>query len=222
MTPSYRDDRYEPLPGVLELPGVLIRKLGPRGRRALALVALLALAGLIAGAIVLVPEIDRTKRENAERERRETAERREAQRRRLIAESRPQRGRSRVARAASLPARRAVVGDLEAAILADARRRVRSGKLKPPPAIRTECTVLRYTPDPLKRLTRRRGRYLCVAVTSDLPEAAAYAGVVGHPFRAQVVFGSGRFTWCKWAGRPGEGAYRSRAPVQLPRACGRG
>jgi hypothetical protein len=219
MTPSYRDDRYEPLPGVLGLPGFLIRKLGRRGRRALAIASVVALAGLVAGAVVLVPEIDRSKRESAERERRETAERRQAERRRLIADSRPQRGRGAGAGAAR-PARAALLDDLEAAILADARARVRSGRLKPPPAIRTECRTLRYTPDPLKQLGRPRGRYLCVAVTSDLPKAAAYAGVLGHPFRALVDFPSGRFTWCKWAGRPGEGAYRTRAPVRLPRACG--
>ena len=34
-----RGDRYEPLPGLLGIPRYLVRKLSPRGRRILAIVA---------------------------------------------------------------------------------------------------------------------------------------------------------------------------------------
>ena len=42
---SSTGDRYEPLPGLLSIPAFLVRRMSPRGRKILALVAAVALVG---------------------------------------------------------------------------------------------------------------------------------------------------------------------------------
>lgn len=176
----------------------------------LTVVAAIAFVATVVGALTLVPRITETKRENAEQARRDAAAAMVARRRALIAEQRPQHGRSGAGAGA------VVLGDLESGILADARARTEAGKLSPPPASRVECEPLRHGQDP----SGVRVRYECIAVTSDLPTTdSTPAGVIGHPFRAVVDYDHGRFTWCKVSGRPGEGQFTSRALVQLPRAC---
>jgi hypothetical protein len=205
------DDRYDPLPGLLQVPGFLYRKLGPRGRVAAKVGGALLLVAAVVLAIVLVPRIADTKRERAEREEREAAAAMAERRRRLIAEQRPQRARA----APGLP-RSAVVTELERRVLADARERVEAGTLRPPPAKRVDCEPLSDSEHP----SGPRVGFACLAVTSDIPETEANAaGRLGHPFRAVVDFPSGRLTWCKVSGRPGEGSATRRALVRLPRAC---
>lgn len=205
-------DRYEPLPGLLSIPAFLIRRLGPRGRIALAVIAALALVAAVVGALTLVPRITESKRENAERERREAAAHLVARRRALIAEQRPHHGRSEAG-----SSRANVLGDLESGILADARARTAAGKLGRPPASRVECDPLGHGQDP----SGARVRYDCIAVTSDLPASETTpAGVVGHTFAAVVHYDSDRFTWCKVSGRPGEQAITAKFLVKLPRECG--
>ena len=65
--------------------------------------------------------------------------------------------------------------------------------------------------------------YDCIAITSELPsDENLPQGVIGHPFRAVADYGSGRFTWCKVSGRPGEGGLSQNDPaVRLPRECSR-
>lgn len=202
------DDRYEPLPGILALPGFLYRRLGPRGRVAAKVGGGLLLVAAIVAAIVLVPRITETKRERAEQERRDAAAAMAERRERLISEQRPHRG-----RASEGAPRAAVVAQLEERVLADARARVATGRLSGPPARRVECEVLR-------RGAGARVAYECVAVTSDLPSIEdSPRGVIGHPFRAVVDFSTGRLTWCKVSGRPGEGSITQRALVTLPRVC---
>jgi type II secretory pathway component PulM len=199
-------DRYEPLPGLLGLPAHLLRKLSPRGRKVAAAVGVLLLAGGVALAIVLVPRITESKRENAAAERRAQHEAAVRQRARLIAEQRPRRGRVAPADAgASLAA-------VERAITRDARARAETGELDNV-ARRTEC----------RHLGRDGGRVLlgCTAVTSEAQTTENVSGVVvGYSYRA-AISPSGRFAFCKSSGRPAVGFEARGLPeVELPRACG--
>jgi hypothetical protein len=107
-----------------------------------------------------------------------------------------------------------VMAALEEGILADARARDAAGELHGPPANRVACEPLTGAD-----LDAARVPYDCIAVTSDIPGSK---GVVGHPFRAVADFSSGRFTWCKISGHPGEGSLsEERFAVRLPRACSR-
>lgn len=178
----------------------------------LAFVAGVALVTAVVGALILVPRITESKREGAEQARRDAAAAMVARRRELIAEQRPRHGRSGADAARSL-----VLGALESGVLADARARAEAGELGRPPASRVECEPRRHGQDPTRVLVR----YQCIAVTSDLPASdTSPAGVVGHPFRALVDYDSGRFTWCKVSGRPGEGSFTAEALVTLPPECG--
>jgi hypothetical protein len=208
--PAPQDDRYDPLPGLFQLPSFLYRKLGPRGRVAVRVGAVLLVVGATIAAIVLVPRITETKRERAEQERRDAAAATAERRRRLIAEQRPHR--AQAPRGASDAA---VLTALHDEILADARRRVVSGTLSGPPAKRVECT---------KRAETDGGTivsYNCIAVTSDLPKlGTAPGGVLGHPYRAVIHYPSHSLTWCKISGRAGEGGFSRRdIAVRIPAAC---
>jgi len=217
------EDRYEPMPGLLSLPGFLVRKLGPRGRVAAAVLGALAAAGLIVAAVLLVPVITDVKRDNAEHAEREADRARAAERRALLRAQRPQTALATPAPAIAAIDRRDVVGQLERAIVSDVERRVAAGALRPPVAMYTSCATLRNTADALVGAGPRFGRLTCTAVTSRIPATpGTAAGVVGHPFRARVDFQSGRMTWCKVSGRAGEGGYRRNALVSVPRACGGG
>jgi hypothetical protein len=211
--PAPQDDRYEPLPGLLQLPSFLYRKLGPRGRIAVAVGGAVLLVAAVAAAIVLVPRIADTKRERADRERREAAAATAERRRRLIREQRPHHGRSEAS-----ASRAAVLAELQAAILADARARTASGQLAGPPAKSVRCRPLTGADAAASRVP-----YDCIAVTSELPsDESLPQGVIGHPFRAVAHFSTGRFTWCKVSGRAGEGGLTQNDPaVRLPRACSR-
>jgi hypothetical protein len=210
--PASQNDRYEPLPGLLQLPSFLYRKLGPRGRVAAWVGGTLLVVGLVVAAIVLVPRIADTKRERADRERREAAAAQAERRKLVIREQRPHRGASDAA------SRGAVLADLEAAILADARARAASGALSGPAAKSVRCRPLTGA-DP----TAARVPYDCIAITSELPsDEALPQGVIGHPFRAVAHYPTGRFTWCKVSGRAGEGGFtREDLALRLPRACSR-
>jgi hypothetical protein len=227
VNPSASRDRYEPLPGLLELPGFLIRKLGPRGRRILGAVAALLLLALAAGIVFGLPAVNDTKAERAaaERQARERAQAAEAAR--LEAEQRLVRGSGTpsagLAGAEAIEARRALAAELAAAVETDARARVQSGELDQG-IVRAECE--RYPrgargEDPATNLASSMGRYSCLAVTADAPRLETqHASSLGYPYRALVDFPSGRFTYCKVSGRPGEGSLRTDIPVKVPAACG--
>lgn len=184
-------DRYEPLPPVTRLPGLLWSRMGT-GARA---VAVLAALGLVTTVVVLAPRIAETKSENEARDRREAAEVRARQIREVRELQRP---RSATSTAADL--RR----DLERLITEDARSRPDAGRV-----LRTDCEAIRGG----------GGRFSCIAVTSDLPGGdVSRAGSVGFPFRAFVR--GRKLTWCRIAGQPGEGSNRGRPLVAIPRACG--
>ena len=151
---------------------------------ALALVGAALAAGLVVAAIVLVPKIAETNRNNAAAERRERAAALERLRERLIAEQRPHRG-------AAPPGlgRSAVLRRIEASITRDARAREAAGGLPPPPALYSVCKP--FADQPAGATT---GRLECVAVTSEVPgQGGERAGVVGHPFRVLVDYETGRY-----------------------------
>jgi hypothetical protein len=199
-------DRYEPLPGLFGLPGYLLRKLSPGGRKVAAGVGVLLLAAGVAAAIVMVPRISESKRDQAAEERRARARAAEQRRAQLIAEQRPRRGRLTAGQAG------APIAAIEGAITRDVRARVAAGKLDNP-ARRSEC----------RRLGRQGTRLLlaCTAVTSETASTDKYSGVVvGYSYRAAMSDG-GRFAFCKTSGRPAVGfEARGRPAVELPRACG--
>jgi hypothetical protein len=194
------------MPGLLGLPRHFLNKLSPRARRISLGIAAVLLAAAIVAAILLAPRISESKRERAAEERRAQAEALERERVRLTAEQRPRRGTLQAGAPAGL------VAGVEQAITRDAVARARSGELDNP-ARHTNC----------RALGRDGSRLLlaCTAVTSQTEGSENVSGVtVGYPYRAAIVPGSGRYSFCKTSGRPGEGSYTRRPPVALPRECG--
>ena len=210
--PAPQHDRYEPLPGLLQIPSFLYRKLGRRGRVVALVAGALVVVAAVAAAIVLVPRITETKKERAGRERREAAAAAAERRRQVIAEQRPHRARS------TSDSRGTVLAELQAAILADARARAASGDLAGPAAKSVRCRPLNGADPGATRVP-----YDCIAITSVLPsDENLPQGVIGHPFRAVADYSTGRFTWCKVSGRAGEGGFTQRGlAITFPRACSR-
>ena len=200
-------DRYEPLPGLVAMPGYFLRKLSPRGRSIAMWLGVLVLAASAAAAAVLVPQISETKRDRAAAERDARAIGFAKERARLIAEQRPRRGRLKIAGGAG-----ALVAGLESEITSDVRARVSGGDLEHP-ALRTDC----------RQLARESGRLLlgCTAVTSEVTSTRnTTAVVVGYRYRAVISPESARYAFCK-SGRPPVGFLPENLPkVELPRACG--
>ncbi len=186
----------------------------------------IALLGMIAGGILLVPAAQEAQQERDARERRERAENRERQIRALQLEQRPRFRRSasraapRAGSRARPAARAALLEEVSVSILDDARARVRRGTLDGP-IRRVECepfprSVTRVGAE--DDLSRRRGRYYCVAVTAEFEGTAeSVGGALGHPYRAKVDFASGRYAVCKVSGRPDP---TPDPRVTTPRVCG--
>jgi hypothetical protein len=203
--------RYEPLPGLAELPAWLWRRAG----RAVRIAAALMLLGAVAFAVALVPSLRESAREQDEATARARAAQRAELVRRLQAEQAPRRGRSGAIAPASadaadrLAARAGVMDDLAVAITADARARERRA------IDRTDCEPYPRTVDGTgahEILARRRGRYLCVAVAAEFE-----GGVIGEQYRALVDFQSGRYAFCKVISKMGP---TREQLVTTPRACG--
>jgi hypothetical protein len=215
-------DHYQPMPGIAELPAWLWRRMGRGGR----IGALVAVVVALATAAAVLPGILESKEEQAQDERRERAERRAELVRRLEAEQRPRFRRSAsvasagAAEAAQLEARAALMEELPAEILADARARVRRGQLDGP-IDRVRCEPFPRTVQGIgadEDLSRRTGRYSCVAVTADFGTGEAGAtGVIGHQYRAAVDFEDGRYAFCKISGQAGPSREQL---VTTPKACG--
>ena len=222
-----RSDRYEPLPSVPEIPAYLLRRLGPRGRRLAALLGSLLVVGLAAFAVFGVPAIQDTKAERTAAEQRANDAARAADIARMQAVQRILRGTGTPARglegAAAIAARHALAIDLSEAVAADARALAAKGELARG-VIRAECE--RYPrgargEDPATELASRTGRYSCLAITADAPRIETnQASSLGYPYRALLHFESGRFSYCKISGRPGEGSIARDFPVRIPAACG--
>ena len=225
-TPTEQDprqrDRYEPMPGIADLPGWLWRRMGRTAR----LTALGAVILLVAGTAALVPVILESKEDRAEADRRDRAERRAELVRTLEIEQRPRLRRSTsVAPPGATPsrqleARSTLVDELNAEILADARARVRSGDLDGP-IRRVACEPFPRSVDAVgahEQLGRSSGRYACVAVTAEFGTGEVGAtGVIGHQYRTMADFETGRYAFCKVSGQAGP----SREQLATtPRVCG--
>jgi len=203
-------ERYEPLPGLPQMPAWLWRRMG----RAARLAAVAAVLTAAAAAAVLIPVIREARQERVEAGRRASAAAEERTVRAQQAEQKPRFGRS------TATGRVRAAADLRAAIRVDALARVRAGTLTGP--IRgVECerfprTVGEVAPE--RDLALRRGRYACVAVTASFVGSEdVEGGSIGHPYRALLDFQTGRYAFCKVAGRPDPTPDQR---VTTPRACG--
>jgi hypothetical protein len=210
------------MPSLIELPGRAWRAMG----RGLRIVIGVSVLGSVALALLLVPAAQESQHKREALERREQAQREERAIRLLQAEQRPRfrRSASRAPAGAgprtALAARAGLMEDLSAGILADARGRARRGKLDGP--IRSvDCEAFPRTASGVgvdEDLSRRHGRFYCVAVTAEFERSgSSIGGALGHPYRAKVDFKSGRYAFCKISGRPDP---TPDPRVTTPRACG--
>ena len=224
MSPPLRDeDRRDPVPGLLELPAHLWRQLGPRGQKIAGAVAVLVAIGAVATAAVVEPNVTESKRE------REAAARAEAKRvkaerlARLRAEVKPRTGSARKLADGGIRERRALVRELEGAVLADARKRHEAGEIRIPvrSASCEEFPRRAEGPPPEDRPGEPTGRYECLGITSRIPrEDIDSDGLIGYPFRGRADFRTGAYAWCKISGRPGEASLEGQPEVKVPRVCG--
>jgi hypothetical protein len=201
--PAQPADRHEPLPGLFGLPGHLLRQLSPPVRRLVVALAVLALAGCVATAIVLGPRISDSNRRRAAEQHRADRRAQAQELARLRAEQRPRVG---------VLDRGPAIAGVERAVTRDAQARVATGELETR-VRRTDCESLGHD----------AGRLVlgCTAITSDVPASAGGGGlVIGYPYSAAVTPATGRYAICKTSGRPGEGYLTRRETVALPRACG--
>ena len=221
------NDRYDPLPGLTEIPAWLIRKLSRRGRWIAAVAGVVALAIIGIALAISIPKINDSKADRAASERATAAEREAALVAELKAEQRLREGSGTASKglegAEATEARRQLATQLTASVNGDAQRRVRTGEFTNP-VKRVECE--RYPrgargEDPATDLASPTGRYSCLAVTADAPATSETSpSSIGYPYRAAVDFAAGRFTYCKVSGRPGEGSLSRKVLGRVPKACG--
>ena len=203
-SPDRWPERYEPLPGLLGLPAFMWARTSRPARVALVTAAAMVAAGIVAA----VPLISRGKHERALRAR-------------LRSDQAPRRGRANVAMAAlPLPARRRVlISDVEQAITADARERIRRGLLPRPQVRETRCQA--NAPELAVRPAQRRGGELfkCLAA-STVSVSRGQPIVIGFEFVAAINYRHSTFTWCKTNPPPGEGfGGGALASVPMSPAC---
>jgi hypothetical protein len=220
QTQNRKPDRYEPMPGIIDLPGWLWRRLPPVAKVGL----VVGFVALIVVAVLIAPGIRESK---SERERAEQQQRQRIQAAHQQRIQRVQRPRFATGPAATsgVAARRRLLDSASATLLVDARRRVAAGQLRGPiegidcePFPRTVAGV-----GAEDSTAQRYGRYACIAVTAEFKRSeASSGGLIGHPYRMRIDFDSGRYAYCKVAGRPGEGLLTRRVTVSVPRVCGGG
>jgi len=195
---------------------MVAQRLSRRAKRRIAVAAALFLAAAFTAGILASPaiEADKDARARAEAERLRALEARE--RVRLARDQRP------VTAEAGRMARPALVAKLGDFVLRDARARAEQGALDGP-IRRAYCephpnTATRRAQESDPR--RRRGRYLCIAVTSEIRASNGRRGNLGYPFSAVIDYRRGRITWCKANPPPGEQVIgRELARVDLDASC---
>lgn len=212
-------DRYEPMPSLLALPGWVWGRLS----RVAKIASVLCLVGLIGVGITIAPGIRESKREREQAEHEARLKARAEREARIRREQRPRFVTAEPA--ADLAARRGLVDEAHDSVLADARRRVVAGRLRGP--IRSvDC-------EPFPRNVAgvgaddstegRFGRYSCIAVTAEFARTQQTSGgLIGRPYRVRIDFDTGRYAYCKIAGRPAEGQLKRDPGPTVPRACGGG
>jgi hypothetical protein len=217
-------ERYDPVPGLLDLPGFLLRKLAPRRQRAVLAFGMVLLIALVAGAVFGLPAIRRGQLAHERAEARAAKVAAAARRAALTRESRPRFGRGPAAAglrpATALDARRGLMTRIEASVLEDARVRFRSEG----PYLRASCTAVPKrlgARPPQDDLALPIARLECLAVERAAPATGRTPGILlGQPFRARVDFRRGRYAWCKIEEEAGEGFTGVQVSVPVPRACG--
>ncbi len=188
----------------------------PRRKVAAVTAAVLVALGVIAA--IVVPPLQRGKRAGERRDRaqqaaevrREEAQLRVDQRLQLASGHRP-------AGADSPALRRRARGQLEQAIMRDARARVRSRTLDGPVS-NTACEP--STGREETNLRSPTGLYKCIVVTGAIEKSQRnFSATVGYPFVATIDYRRFGFAWCKTNPRPGEQAGHGLARVLLDRRC---
>jgi hypothetical protein len=208
------------MPGIVELPGWLWRRMPPAAKVGL-IVALVALIGV---AVAIAPDIRESKSERERAERQERLRARAASEARIRREQRP-RFVNGPAAGSGVAARRQLLDAAGASVLADARRRAGAGQLKGPiRSIDCEPFPRNVADVGAEDSTEQRfGRYACLAVTAEFRETESTSGgSLGHPYRMRIDFDTGRYAFCKIAGRPAEGQLKRRLGVTVPPVCGGG
>jgi hypothetical protein len=221
MTTQHKEpERYEPVPGFLDLPGWLWRKMPPVAKVGL----VLAFLALIAVALIIGPGIRESKSEREKAEQQERLRARQAREARIRREQQPHFA-SGPAATSGVPARRRLVDAASASVLADARRRVEAGTMDGP-IEDVECEPFPRNVEGIgaeDSTELRYGRYSCIAVTARFEQSeSTTGGLVGHAYRVRIDFDSGRYAFCRIAGRPAEGQLKRRLGPTVPAACGGG
>jgi hypothetical protein len=219
-TQNRKPDRYEPLPGIIDLPGWIWRRLPPVAKVGL-VVAFVALIGV---ALAIGPGIRESKseRERAEQQQRERAK--AAHEARIRREQRPRFVDGPPA-TSGVAARRRLLDAASVSVLEDARRRVAAGRLRGPiRGIDCEPFPRNVAGIGAEDSTELRfGRYACLAVTAEFKETESTSGgLLGYPYRMRIDFDTGRYAFCKIAGRPAEGQLKRDLGVTVPPVCGGG
>jgi hypothetical protein len=219
-TTNRQPDRYEPMPGIIDLPGWIWRRLPPAAKLGLGG----ALIALIVVALAIAPDVRQSKSERERTEQQERLRARAAREARIRREQRP-RFVNGPAATSGVTARQRLLEAAGGSVLADARRRVAAGRLRGP-IMRVDC-------EPFPRnvadvgaedsTIERFGRYACLAVTAEFRQTESTSGgLLGHPYRLRIDFDTGRYAFCKIAGRPAEGQLKRRLGVTVPPVCGGG
>ena len=204
------------------------KPLGSARARITLAAALVGLAAVIvAGVIAFEPGVDRAKGRRAAAARRAEAAAIAAIVRHDAAQQTLHQGtgQTRVAgpaapEATRLAERAALVSELERAITADARARVRAGSMTGP-ALYTTCAAYPAgATDPRTLTSTRVGDYRCLVVNVPVKNRTGVVGSVGDPFWARVDFARSALAWCMITPRAGEMAIGSNVPtVPLSRLC---
>jgi hypothetical protein len=208
------------MPGIIDLPGWIWRRTPPVAKVGL----VLSFVALIAVALVIGPDIRQSKSERERAEQQERLRARAAREARIRREQRP-RFVDGPAATSGVAARRRLLDAASASVLADARRRVASGQLRGPiRGIDCEPFPRNVAGIGAEDSTEQRfGRYACIAITAEFTETESTSGgLLGHPYRMRIDFDSGRYAFCKIAGRPAEGQLKRRLGVTVPPVCGGG
>ncbi|MEA2295720.1 MAG: hypothetical protein QOE86_3359 [Solirubrobacteraceae bacterium] len=194
--------------------------------RAIGIWTAVAVIALGIAAAVAIPRIDAAKRQGAARDAAASARSDAAERARVVASQTPHRGRAaRPAGTPSVTERLSLFSAAKAAVLADARARVRAGTLDSPVSavdcVRAPQGAAPPPPDPERHPTIGAAAYDCTAITGRIAAGERnVAGALGYPFRLKVDFSRFTFLWCKQTPVPGEQLIPDpRNVVPLPRVC---
>jgi hypothetical protein len=226
VTVPRETDRYEPLPGLAELPGFLLRKLSQRGRWLPWIAGALLVAVVVVVAVLLAPHNRSNAADREAQEAQRAAARTAELRARWAREAQPVHGRGPAARDPqsqdALAPRRALVSGLEEAVTADAAARARRGELKGRYRS-TGCFLFPKgvdDPPPADDLASSVAIVECIAVAARVaPDELTTGSLIGQPYRARVDFRRGRYAFCKIVQQPGELSIQRRPVLDIPRAC---